>query len=255
MKLTQRDRNLLLGVLLVAIWALGLWFVIKPKIGDVKDAKKALQDQKDELVNQQNIFATYENVEKDIGSTYQQSCDIAKNFYNIDTVVNCDGTINKLLEGDNYTVDAFTISAPSSLVLQPYNYKASQLKVPIMDYADINRVKGAKTNSVKTQSLIGETLLGYSVTVEYKSTTLNDIFHFLNNLPTNDEKSLLVTSISLDLKDTDDEGKPKDGDPLTWKLDGSFTLELYNMPPPKEPILTPKAVDEEQTTSTPEESK
>ena len=80
MKLTYRDRIILLVVASIAILAIGFFALIKPRMNDIKESDARLTKVKTEWEKLETEIKKIPGLQKKINETYEESQKICKNF-------------------------------------------------------------------------------------------------------------------------------------------------------------------------------
>lgn len=220
MKLTNRDKTLLTVLVLAIVWALGVMFVIKPKINDVSSKNAELKDVQEQLVVAQQAVESAKTIKEDCNTALKSAQEGAQNFFDIPKAYEAEQYLTKVLAGDangngKIDISSLSINGPSAASLSTYSPSVSQgiSGVPVIDSATL--VTGTTTETVTSSA--GETLGCYNYTVSFKARRA-DLMKFLTNIKaTENGNSLIVTSLSISDNNVPD----------TDYLEGSMGFSLY----------------------------
>lgn len=220
MRLTHRDKILLLAFVLIAIWALGIWFIIRPQIQDVgtaDDELTAIQSDYDKV--QQDLEAA-KTVKEDCNTILKQAQESGSGFYGIMRAYEAEDIVATLLnnESNPISIDGMSITGPSAVALTPYaNSQSAGLNVPIIDSVQAPGTAEADPNAAGTAAAApaSETVACYNYNITFKASKAN-LMAFLDKIPTSNNKaSLVVTSLSI--TDINEEAE----------LEGTMAFSLY----------------------------
>ena len=81
MKLSHRDRVMLTIVLVIIVWAIGIWFFIIPAFQELGEKKDELSDRQIVLSKLNDENEKDKDLPQRIESAYNTSEELAKNFY------------------------------------------------------------------------------------------------------------------------------------------------------------------------------
>ena len=81
MKLSYRDKVILIVLLVILVWVIGVMFFIKPKFEELDDANKEFDNQVLVLENKKNEIKADEGLEDRVREAYNEVTNITKNFY------------------------------------------------------------------------------------------------------------------------------------------------------------------------------
>lgn len=220
MKLTSRDKMLLIIVFLVIVWALGIVFLIKPKIDDVSSKNSELENVEGQLAKVEREVEAAKTIKEDCNDALKAAQEGAKNFFDVPTAYEAESYLAKVLAGNTETgegkveITSLSITGPSAVALSLYSPTADDdIKVPINDAANISGAQ--QDNTIVLTD--GETLGCYNYTVNFKAYR-DDLMKFLTNIKTTENgNSLIVTALNI----TDNTVAE------TEMIEGSMSFSLY----------------------------
>ncbi|WP_124099838.1 hypothetical protein [Ruminococcus sp. Marseille-P6503] len=228
MKLTYRDKVILISVLVVAVWVAGFMLIIKPAFADMNSASKTHTEKVIEYENKKKQVADEENLRQQANQAYDDVSNIAGNFYGKLSTDDVAETIDTLLDVDNIKNDSLTISAYSSVALDKFSYSGTVLQTDIdivLEGQGDSSADAAAANT-QVQESTAETIPCYTVSFGY-TCEFEDLKSFLDKLTTNNEKSLVVTSCTITDVNADE-------------IEGTMTMNLMMLPQ----ILSPEEMFE-----------
>ncbi|MBR1393841.1 MAG: hypothetical protein IJ561_08425 [Ruminococcus sp.] len=227
MKLTYRDKVVLIALVVILVWVIGVMFFIKPKFEELDQANADLDAAVVTLDARKATIKEDEGLEDRVKEAYQNVTKIADNFYDKMTSDEVSTTIDTLLDEDNITNDSLSISSYSQVTLNFIN------GTPMDLVTEVDRIT-AQTAALGQQAVAsdtdgsGVTLYGpvnvpaYTIAFGFRS-DLEDLKTFLDKLLTRNEKSLVVTSCSITDVNAD-------------VVEGSMTMVLLMMPRLENPL-------------------
>lgn len=192
MKLTYRDKVILIAIAVVAVWAIGIMYFIRPKFNDLDTANKdydavvVTRDQKAAEVNQDK------NLKQDVEDALDEVKKISSNFYAKMPSEEVANTIDKLLDDCEITNTNMSISAYSSVTL------AYIVSDPQVTDTELDRIAGTTSQQVVVDGDQGPVEVpAYSISFDFNC-KFEDLQKFVDTLPTNSKKSLVITTCSID---------------------------------------------------------
>ncbi len=244
MKLNYRDKVILITLLVIFVWVIGVMFFIKPKFEELDTANKEFDQKVLDLNAKKEEIAADEGLEDRVKEAYKNVTNIANNFYAKMTTDDVSELIDTKLDEAKITNDRLDISQYGSATLAFIN------GTPVEAQTDIDRIANADAAAQAAEGGVVETSEGqeevkgpvvvpaYTVDLGF-SCKLDDLKTFLENLRTNNEKSLVVTECSIaDVK----------ADTIT----GEMTLVLMMMPRMQNPLEKDAEAKSADKTSTDE---
>lgn len=244
MKLTYRDKVLLISVLVVVVWAAGIMFFIKPAFEDMNSASTTYTDKVTEYEQKREQVESEVDLPQRVEEAYNDTSDIASKFYSTLSTDDVAETVDTLLDRDSIQNDSLTISAYSSVVLDRFGYTSTLLQT------DIDRVVEGQTDTAATdaaaaaatdpEAVTAVTIPCYTVSFGF-TCKFDDLKSFLDKLTTNNEKSLVVTNCTItDVNAAD--------------IEGTMTMNLMMLPklPSPEEMLNANADSQTDTSASTE---
>lgn len=237
MKLNARDQLILVVVLVVLIWILGIMYFIKPSIEGAKNAQNTLDDKNTELLSKEKLIEDDKNLEQDVQDAYDKATETASIFYpravqhvaatELQSKFNVDGDDEQDIKNTN-----LTISTVGKGVLKKYIYNDQAVNATLDDI--VAKVDGSGDAAIVTA--INIDLTAYSFGCNFTATK-EDLIKFMENLLSNDHKSMVITSLTIpsigeNENDTD------------WA--GTMKLDYYMVPG----LPTPEEVDSREDANT-----
>lgn len=219
MKLNYRDRILLTAVIVILVWVAGIMLFIKPAIEDMGDAQTALDEAKVTLSDLEEQIDADKDLDARIDEAYTAANDIAKKFYDYQEAQVATQTVDTLLDTDGValTNTNMSISAYTSISLQPYMYSLQAIKTDVDDLVSKYEAEGSTTNETEesvnatdeTQNSAPQTIGCYTISFEFKG-TIDGVKNFCENLKSNDQKTLILQSIDISYyEESEDENAGK----------------------------------------------
>lgn len=232
MKLTYRDKVVLITLVVILVWVLGVMFFIKPKFEDLDKANKDYDTAVTELENKKALIKADEGLEDRVKEAYQESIKVAENFYDKMTSDEVSTQMDNLLDEDGITNDSLSISQYSQATLSYIDAVPVQLETDVDRLAQQSAELG-KTASEDVQEVTADTesvkVPAYTVSFGY-SCTLEQLQSFLDKLLTRNEKSLVVTNCTI-------------GDINEEEITGQMTMVLMMMPRLQNPLEANKTAE------------
>lgn len=216
MKLTYRDKMLLIIILLAAVWAIGIVFFIKPKIQDVGKAKTELADIKVQYAKVEEELTAAETIKTQCNNLLKQAQEDAEKFYNVLKSYEAEEILTNLLQNKSNPIEIsdLSITGPIAASLSNYKLNENSLSIPIIDSADIGTVQETDKKPGVIIKEDAETVGCYNYTITFKA-KLEDIKNFVDKIPTsNNKSSLVVTNLSIN-------------DYTQDVIEGTMNLSLY----------------------------
>lgn len=195
MKLTYRDKVILIGLAVIAVWAIGIMYFIRPKFNDLDTANK---DYDQVVVTRDKKAAEVEadkNLKEEVNAAFDEVQNIAGNFYRTKKSHEVSELVDNMLDEFNIVNTDLMISSYSSVTLayitadsQPSQTEFDKLANPdpVVDETAITEAEAAPID-VPAYSLA----FGFNCKFE-------DLQNFVDSLPTRSEKSLVVTTCTIE---------------------------------------------------------
>lgn len=249
MKLTYRDKIILIGAVVIIIWAIGIFLIIKPAFTTMGDTSKTKDSKDNEVITLQERVEQEKNLKEDLQKAYDLAVEHSNEFfYKVDTKEGVTDTIRDLLYTKQREIvnSSFTISDMSANTVSPY---ASKDKAEVESYLDQqarlieNTTQADATAQVPTASNVAITISTYAVTTDY-TCTIEELLDFADSLQSTDQQSFIIQSASIeDVSETGD-------------IEGNLTFNYYMAPEiPKPAALGGNDKDDAKDEAKDDESK
>lgn len=256
MKLTYRDKMLLLGVLAAAIILLGIFLGIKPKTEEIKEDNATLAQVEETW---QGIDAKIQQIgglQDDIKTSYTDSAKLSDDFVDLSVfgINYTGGKVEKSNGKEQYMLDEYMQSAldeckievksldlgePTVTELGYYYFTPSVLTSSMFDAADINGEYATAINEARAESdaLTARTreavvrtqygVMGYA--------GKEDIWAFMEKIDSLDT-TIVIDSVSIADYTFGEEARKTDPT-AEEKSDVTFIISIYSVFPMDEPVV------------------
>lgn len=229
MKLNARDQLLLVIVLVACLWLAGIMYLIIPAKDKLKADKATLEEKITERDSKKAQVEKDKTLREDIQAAYDKAVETSSIFYprmiqnaaatEMQSKFNVDGDEDEQeIKNTNLSV-----SEISSANLTQYVYGADAVNATLDEL--IQQVDGTEEGVVVSKRVFALTC--YTFSYDF-SATKEDCIKFMENLLSNDHKSLVLDSFEIaSVGDNEDDTE--------WS--GSMSLTLYmvpNLPTPEE---------------------
>ncbi len=244
-KINYRDKIILLSFLVIAIWVLGIIFLIKPKNEELKANKSEYTTKKNQLESLEKQVDQIYEVQEHIVLTHADSTDKAASFSDIRHNDELDEYVESTLlnlglneKGDQIGLkvsNTIAYGEANTSTLTYYYYTPSILTYPIYTAADLNgdfetESAEALAKSASISARAAQTIVSSTVTLAYEGTE-SEVLQFLDLVADSDEKVLLNSiDISSVLQTYVRAGTQLVEDEAT--ITGSLTFQFYSAQAP-----------------------
>lgn len=245
MKLNQRDKIVLIGVLVILIWVCGVMFFIKPAIQSVSEASNTLDSKEIELAELNAQIDEDKNLPQETQDAYDTAKETADVFYDKMPQYDAMHIVQQMLEdkadGDTQAgSDAITnldlyITEMTVSTLDKYTYNPSTSTTQI-DNIIAGNLSEEDTSADATMDVTGIDISTYGMSFEFECTK-KSLLKFITNLQTNSQKSLVITE--LEIEDVGDNEE-------TTEITGEMSLKFMMVPD----IMTPEEAQEQDVLGT-----
>ena len=236
MKLTYRDKLILLGLIVVAIVLISIFVIIVPKSKSIKANEQVLADYQVQLDEVENKKLEIPNLETGIQDAVKNGEEYAKAFFKsdenavIDTLdtYKIDQYLQEAVNNNKISV-AMGLNSAASTNLEYYYYTPNIVTYPIFEAADLD---GTLANELK-ELMKAETVLSANETQEIAAVvvtldiyaTKEDTLNFINDIKNIDD-AVVVSKLSFEDYSfgMDDEDETNDG-----YSDGQVEIVFYSM--------------------------
>lgn len=237
MKLSYRDKVIVIVVAVLVILGIGIFSFIKPKyedlqvskerlaaketekaqveekMGTLEDLKKRLEDDINAVVEDQEQFLS----EKEYGETYQIS-----------------QYLMELLDNDNFKIKGVTMDRLAGSQLDAYFYNKYAVAYPLKINGDINGELPPEVEYAYNKSYpaapASVTLAGNVVTISYGCEEADDLLEAIQTIADND-KNLYVMTFSGSYVEAASLGTDPTADPNADPFSGDITIAVYEIWP------------------------
>lgn len=244
-KINYRDKIILLSFLVIAIWVLGIIFLIKPKNEELKANKSEYTTKKNQLESLEKQVDQIYEVQEHIVLTHADSTDKADSFSDIRHNDELDEYVESTLlnlgldeKGNQIglkVANTIAYGEANTSTLTYYYYTPSILTYPIYTAADLNgdfetESAEALAKSASISARAAQTIVSSTVTLAYEGTE-SEVLQFLDLVADSDEKVLLNSiDISSVLQTYVRAGTQLVEDEAT--ITGSLTFQFYSAQTP-----------------------
>ncbi len=245
MKLTYRDKVILITLLVILVWVVGVINFIKPKFDELSTVNTTLDGKTAELTKKKQQVEEEKDLPQRVKKAYEEATALAENFYGkmpSDDV--CEAVDNLLddfsSESDKIVNDQMTLSLYSSKVLSKYQYNANILVTEIdktvesqkdvmtsattLDPANpesATNVADTTDGAEIDPASLAVTIPSYSINFGFEC-KLSSLQEFMDKLTTNNQKSLVISSCNI-------------ADVHEDTVTGTLTLDFMMMPTLEDP--------------------
>ncbi|MBR1749485.1 MAG: hypothetical protein IJ740_01205 [Ruminococcus sp.] len=215
MKLTYRDKILLIGAVVVIIWAIGIFLIIKPAFDTMSETSHKKDTKENEVVQLQTRVDDEANLKEDLQKAYDQAVEHSNEyFYKLDAKEEVTDNIRALLKTNKREIvnTDYSIEDLSLATVSAYSYDVEELlslleeqakAVKDAKVADPNAESGEGDAATQAQSTASKTLAlantvsTYEVTSDFEC-TLDELYDFADTLLTTDQQSFIIKSCTIE---------------------------------------------------------
>lgn len=230
MKLSYRDRIILIFVSLVAIVLIGIFLGIKPLSKEIKTNRAELEKQEKKMAEIQAEIDRIPGLEKDIKESYKTSVEIAGKFTEQRDPNGLDKFLQPVINENLLDVNSTFYPGEAGIVHLEYYYVTPNiLTYPLAEAADLDgslSKEAAKSmmNTIVLSSRSVEGVVGSTVEFDFKAKK-EDILKFIDDVKAFDE-TIIIKSIAIDDytfgEDSDDP------DEVEYST-GTITIDFYSV--------------------------
>lgn len=242
MKLTYRDKMLLLGVAAVAIILLGIFLGIKPKSSEIKEDNKALEQVKTEWEAIDDKIQQIKPLQDDINESYSDSKKLSDDFFELDLVSNTfklDQLMQEHLDKCNIEVTNLDLGSPSVVEIDYYYYTPTVVTSSMFDAADINGSYNdaltaiqAESNSLSERTKESVICTQYGVRADAEK---EDIWAFMEEIK-NLDTTIIIDSVNIADYTFGEEARKSDPTAESTS-EVTFVISIYSVFPMDEPVV------------------
>ncbi|MCD8095042.1 MAG: hypothetical protein LUE12_02815 [Ruminococcus sp.] len=223
MKLNQRDRLILIVILVILVWIVGIFLFIKPAIEDVSSASSELDSLEVELQSLQAQIKEDENLPQDVDDAYEASIELAETFYYQMQQYAAATQVQSLLDVNSDDEQEITnlnmsVSQMTAYTVSQYVFSES-VTTTELDNIVAAAEEAAADSDVQVEAATAE-ISNYTFEFNYQATR-EDLFTFIENLQTATHRSIVISSLSIaDVQENEDD----------TVYEGSIALDFLMVP-------------------------
>lgn len=254
MKLSYRDRVILVIALVILIIGVGIFAFIKPKAADIKKNDERLEDVQATWAEYEKQFEQIPVMQTNIKNLHSEAKKWAEYFTEQRTSIQLDEFVQKYIDDCEMKLasgNPFTVSDPTVAPLSFYYYTPSSLTYPLYENADLDgSLHTAAKEAMKESSVLASRTtrdVVCSTAVFTGTATKENLMKFLKAIKDLDT-TILVTNVSINDYSFYPEVK---GDNLTpearAKLEEmkdhslvAIELSFYSVQVPTDPYIGPE---------------
>jgi len=202
MKLTYRDRIILLVVLSIAILAVGFFALIRPRINDIKASDARLTQVKKDWEKVETEINKIPGLQKKINETYEDSKKICKNFVPAKNYAyELDQYMQQYADECNVIIQTMEASNLQEMSLDYYYTEYTLLEGTMFEKADINGNYKAGFDKTHNSDLAlaernVETVLGHQYGIEVIGSK-EEIWNYLKRIADINE-AVVITDVEIE---------------------------------------------------------
>ena len=209
MKLTYRDKMLFTGLIVAAIWALGIFFVIVPKFDDLKAANSTYKTTLKSCEKTEKTAIAQMNIKDLALKEFEKGKEVAENFYGNMITYEAENVVMELLDNASNTINisSINISQPTLVEFTKYvpsddtdglSFVGSNVGKDKEDDTDVTGDTPADGENPEESEEIQSASAGcFTFTISFKAES-SALLSFIDKLPTSNGKiSLLVDSMNV----------------------------------------------------------
>lgn len=242
MKLSYRDKMLLLGVAAVAIILLGIFLLIKPKITEIQDDNKTLAEVQATWKEKEDKIEQIPGLQDAIIATYNDSKALSDDFADlslVETQYKLDQFMQSSLDECNIEVTSLDLGEPSVSEISYYYFTPAVVTSSMFDAADVNGNYTAAVNEIKKESnSLSERTKESVVRTQYGVAAYaakEDIWAFMEKINSLDT-TIVIDSVNIADYTFAEEARKADPT-VEEKSDVTFVISIYSVFPMDEPVV------------------
>lgn len=242
MKLSYRDKMLLLGVAALAIIALGIFLLIKPKITEIKEDNKTLSEVKADWKEKDDKIQQIPGLQEAITNTYKESKKLSDYFQDlsaVETQYKLDEFMQPYLDECNIEVTSLDLGSPSVSEIGYYYFTPSVVTSSMFDAADVNGNYAAAVNAAKAESnSLSERTKESVVRTQYgvaAKAEKEDIWAFMEKINSLDT-TIIIDSVNISDYTFGEEARKEDPT-VEETSEVTFVISIYSVFPMDEPVV------------------
>ncbi|MCI7766818.1 MAG: hypothetical protein MSJ26_02400 [Oscillospiraceae bacterium] len=235
MKLSYRDKVIVIVVAVLVILGIGIFSFIKPKYEDLQVSKERLAAKEDEKAQVEEKMGTLEDLKKKLEDDINSVVEDQEQFLSEEEygeTYQISQYLMELLANDNFNITGMKVDRLAPSALYAYYYNKFAVAYPLKINSDINgelppEVQYAATGAYPAAPA-AVTLAGSVVTISYGCEEADELLEAVQTIADND-KNLYVMTFSgsyvnaAEFKETAEE--------KSYPFSGDITLALYEIWP------------------------
>lgn len=233
MKLSYRDKVIIIIVAVIVVLGVGIFCFIKPQVENLKIAEDRLASKQAEKDQVDAKIGTLESLEKTLEDNIKAIEEDQKQFISereIPETYQINQYIKEKLAESDVQIKGMTLNALAPTTIDAYFYNKLALAYPMKINADIanklpEEVMNAYNNSYPAAPA-GTTIAGTILNVEYECDEPDQVFEAIQAIADNEENIYLLTA-SADFKAAEE--APTDAEGAA--VNGSLTIMIYEIYP------------------------
>lgn len=201
MKMSYRDRMILLIVIVIALILVGIFLIVKPTTTKISENKATLSTVEAEQDRINGIIEQIPKLEEAIKSEYNESKTFAENFTDSRATYEADQFIQEYFNNNSVKIVNLTANESVAEPIEFYSYAPNVVTYPLLEAADLNgdiaieTAEKLKTSTVLT-GLEAQEVEMYSLEIQFNGKKDN-IFKLIDDLKSVD-KNIIITDLSID---------------------------------------------------------
>lgn len=199
MKLNQRDKLILVVVLVVLIWVAGIMLLIKPGIESYKSATTELDQKQVDLAAKQKQIKDDETLPQDVDNAYNLAVETSEVFYPRMPQHEAATTLQTLFDVNNDGEQEINnlnlgISGLIENNLQRYIYTPESVETTLDTIID--QMNGITEPTDEDNVAVSSTITAYEFSFEFMASE-EDVLTFMENLMNSTHKSLVINACDI----------------------------------------------------------
>lgn len=230
MKLSYRDRIILIFVSLIAIVLIGIFLGIRPLSKEIKTNKAELAKQEKAMAEIQKEIDKIPGLEKAINKFYTESVDLAGKFTEPRTPNELDKFLQPTIDKDFLNVGSSFKPGEAGVVNLEYYYVTPNiLTYPLAQAADLDGSLSKKAveemkNTIMLSTRTVEGVVGSTVEFDFRAKKV-DIMQFINDIKELNDTIIVKSVVIDDYTFGEDSDNREDVEYTTGKI----TIDFYSV--------------------------
>lgn len=201
MKMSYRDRMILLIVIVIALILVGIFLIVKPTTTKIAENRVTLSTVEAEQDRINGIIEQIPKLEEAIKSEYNESKTFAENFTESRATYEAEQFIQEYFNNNSVKMVSLTANESVAEPIEFYSYAPNVVTYPLLEAADLNgdiaieTAEKLKTSTVLT-GLEAQEVEMYSLEIQFNGKKDN-ILKLIDDLKSVD-KNIIITDLSID---------------------------------------------------------